>query len=227
MCSLCCVIFDLVIHYATKKPCCDNVALVQSIHKIGSMEANTHRENNVLKEILKASLIALIIVIPIRVYIAQPYIVSGASMDPTFENGHYIIVDQISYRLDAPHRGDVVIFKYPKDPTKYFIKRIIGLPGETIVSNRGTVIIAESGTSTEGTVLPEPYIAPENQSLDSFKKTLNEGEYFVMGDNRNASSDSRVWGALPEGFIVGRAFVRVLPVTDIGFFPGEFVFQGF
>ena len=96
------------------------------------------KDQNFFKEILKASLIALIIVVPVRFFVAQPYIVAGASMDTTFENGHYIIVDQLTYRFEEPQRGDVVVFKYPQDPSKYFIKRIIGLPGEAVVISQVT-----------------------------------------------------------------------------------------
>ena len=183
------------------------------------------KEQNFFKEILKASIIALIIVIPIRIFVAQPYIVAGSSMYPTFKDGHYIIVDELSYRFNPPKRGDVIIFRYPKDPSKFFIKRVIGLPGETVVINKGEVLIAPTATSTVGVVLPEPYVSPEDRSYDSMKRTLEDDEYFVMGDNRNASSDSRIWGPLPEKNIVGRAIFRVLPVGEIGVFPGAYAFH--
>ncbi|MBI3634530.1 MAG: signal peptidase I [Candidatus Yonathbacteria bacterium] len=130
-------------------------------------------------ETVRFIFIALIIVIPIRFFIAQPFIVSGASMDPTFTDGQYLIVDEISYRFNEPARGDVVIFKYPKDPQKYFIKRIIGLPGEKVVINEhGNVFIHQVGS--EGTVaLKEPYIHfPKNESAE---RELGADEYFVMG----------------------------------------------
>ena len=183
------------------------------------------KEQNFFKEILKASIIALIIVIPIRIFVAQPYIVAGSSMYPTFKDGHYIIVDELTYRFEPPKRGDVIIFRYPKDPSKFFIKRVIGLPGETVVINDGKVLIAPAATSTVGIVLPEPYVAPEDRSYDSMKRTLLANEYFVMGDNRNASSDSRIWGPLPEKNIVGRAILRVLPVGEMGVLPGAYAFH--
>jgi signal peptidase I len=185
------------------------------------------KDQNFFKEILKASLIALIIVIPVRFFVAQPYIVAGASMDTTFENGHYIIVDQLTYRFEEPQRGDVVVFKYPQDPSKYFIKRIIGLPGEAVVISQGQVLIGESATSTEGVVLPEPYVDEDRKTGESLKRVLEDDEYFVMGDNRAASSDSRVWGPLHERHIVGRAAIRILPITQIGLFPGEYIFEDF
>lgn len=189
------------------------------------MEPHQDKEQNFFKEILKASLIALIIVIPIRFFIAQPYIVSGASMDPTFADGHYIIVDQLSYRFEEPARGDVIIFRYPVDPSKFFIKRIVGLPGETVVLDEGQLIIADSPTSTEGYVLPEPYVDDLNKTDETQRRILESGEYFVLGDNRRASSDSRVWGPLSEDLIIGRAALRILPVTEIGTLPGAFIFN--
>lgn len=188
---------------------------------------DTQKEQNFFKEILKASLIALIIVVPVRFFIAQPYIVAGASMDTTFSDGHYIIVDQLTYRFEEPQRGDVIVFKYPKDPSKYFIKRIVGLPGESVVIDKGSVLIGENATSTEGVMLPEPYVDDERKTSESLKRILESDEYFVLGDNRAASSDSRVWGPLQERFIVGRAAIRILPVTSFGLFPGGFTFEDF
>jgi len=141
-------------------------------------------------EFLKFALIAIVIVLPIRMWVAQPFIVSGESMDPTFKDGNYLIVDEISYATREPQKNEVIIFRYPKDPSKYFIKRIIGLPGET-VEVAGTQII------------------------------LKEDEYYVLGDNRDRSLDSRVWGAVSKKNIIGRAYVRLLPITNINYLPGS------
>lgn len=171
-------------------------------------------------ELIRFTLIALIIVIPVRLFIAQPFIVSGTSMYPTFHNKDYLIVDEISYKINKPSRGDVVIFKYPKDTSKYFIKRIVGLPGETISIQSGKVLIKNT-ENMEGTELNEPYIT--NHSEDSMKeKVLSKDEYFVMGDNRTASSDSRYWGPLDKKFITGRALLRLYPFDDINVMPGKF-----
>lgn len=171
-------------------------------------------------ELIRFTLIALIIVIPIRFFIAQPFIVSGTSMFPTFHNKDYLIVDEISYKIGNPHRGDVVIFKYPKDTTKYFIKRIIGLPGETISIKAGKITIKNS-EHLDGIILDEPYV--ENHSEDSMgEKVLGTDEFFVMGDNRTASSDSRYWGVLPKKLMTGRALVRLFPFSDINVMPGKF-----
>lgn len=168
-------------------------------------------------ELIRFVLVAVFIVLPIRIFIAQPFIVSGSSMDPTFENGEYLIVDEISYRFEEPQRGDVIIFKYPNDPSKFFIKRIIGLPGETVTVSGSSVRI-KSTLHPDGVPLDEAYLS--HPTLGNVDVTLEDDEYFVMGDNRPASSDSRVWGPLDRDFIVGRALVRLLPVTKMNLFPG-------
>ncbi len=171
-------------------------------------------------ETIRFILIALAIVIPIRLYIAQPFIVSGASMDPTFANGQYLIVDEISYRVNDPVRGDVVIFKYPKNPKQYFIKRVIGLPGETLIINEeGKVFIKEVGAETLITI-SEPYV--KFTKSDAVELTLKADEYFMMGDNRAGSYDSRMWGAVNRDLIVGKALVRLFPVTTVDLLPGQF-----
>lgn len=172
-----------------------------------------------LDDIVKFALIALLVVVPIRVFIAQPFIVRGASMEPVFKNGEYLIVDQLSYRFNEPERGDVIILKYPKDPSIYFIKRIIGLPGET-VELQGTQIVIRTGIGEEPVVVDNSYIDPSRLRSEYGTYSLSESEYFVMGDNRNASSDSRVWGALPKEDIVGRAWMRLFPPNRIEWMPG-------
>jgi len=176
------------------------------------------KKENSIWELVKFALIAIAIVIPIRVFIAQPFIVSGLSMFPTFHNSDYLIVDQISYRFKKPQRGDVVIFKYPKDPSKYFIKRLIGLPNEEVILNGNTVKI-KNKEHPDGFILDEPYI--KNQSNNMMDVIIHDDEYFMMGDNRSASSDSRVWGVLPKRFITGRALIRLLPIKGIDLFPGK------
>jgi signal peptidase I len=171
-----------------------------------------------LVEILRFSFLALLIVIPIRLFIAQPFIVSGASMEETFQSGEYLIVDQISYRFRVPERGDVVIFRYPRDPSKYFIKRIIGVPGDTVVIE-GSIVRIFNEARPEGFALNEPYVKSMHPGL-SLTETLGPREYFVMGDNRDQSSDSRVWGPLDKERVVGRALVRLFPPRSFEFLPG-------
>jgi len=141
-------------------------------------------------EFIKFTFIAVLIVVPIRLWIAQPFIVNGASMEPTFEGGDYLIVDELSYHIRKPEKNEVIIFRYPLDPSKYFIKRVEGLPGEKITINDKEI-------------------------------TLEENNYYVLGDNRTASSDSRIWGPVKEDLIVGRALVRLWPFNKIGVLPGQ------
>lgn len=178
-----------------------------------------------MHEIVKFSLIALLVVLPIRLYVAQPFIVRGASMDPTFETGDYVIIDQLGYRFEDPKRGDVIVFHHPDNPSIFLIKRIIGLPGETIEVVGKEIIISNKTLGTSA-ILDQSYLSPDRLSNEFLQPTtLKRGEYFVMGDNRKQSSDSRVWGSLPYASIVGRAFVRLFPFYEIGFFPG-FVHTG-
>ncbi|MBX4215870.1 signal peptidase I [Candidatus Parcubacteria bacterium] len=170
-----------------------------------------------LRETIELVLLALLVVGPIRLFVVNPFIVSGSSMVPTFHNGEYLVVDQLSYRFENPHRGDVIIFRYPKDPSKFFIKRVIGLPGETVLLKQGAVTILREGK--DPMPLDESYI--RNRSNDSGTYKLGPTEYFVMGDNRISSSDSRVWGNLDHDYIVGRALLRLFPVTEASVFPGD------
>jgi len=140
-------------------------------------------------DFIKFIFIVAVIVVPIRFLVAQPFLVSGASKSPTYHDGDYLIVDEISYRVSDPKKDDVIIFRYPKNPKVFFIKRIIALPNEEIV-------------------------------LDGKEIKLKDNEYFVMGDNRGASSDSRIWGPVPKKLIVGRSIVRLWPFNKIGLFPG-------
>lgn len=174
-----------------------------------------------LSEIIRFSIIALIIVIPIRMFVAQPFIVSGASMVDTFQNGEYLIVDQLTYHFESPERGDVIIFRYPRDPSKFFIKRVIGIPGDT-VKIQGTTVTITNENYPGGLVLDEPYIEDMQPSGD-LTEILGDREYFVMGDNRNQSSDSRVWGVLQEQNIIGRALLRLFPFSEADLFPGAYV----
>lgn len=173
---------------------------------------------NFFVELLKFALIAVIIVVPVRLFVAQPFIVSGESMSPTFETGQYLIVDELSYHFSQPQRGDVIIFRYPRNPSEFFIKRIVGLPGETVNITDSAISVVEQGGAH--LALSEPYIANKgNGGPESI--TLKSDQYFVMGDNRPDSSDSRYWGPLPRQNIIGRAFLRLLPLSQAGFFPGS------
>ena len=164
-------------------------------------------------EIAKIVIIALLIVVPIRYFIFQPFFVRGQSMEPNFHNGDYLIIDEISYRFGEPQRGEVVVFKCPDNPSQRYIKRIVGLPGERIEIEAGQVLIYQNGTNQ---VLDESGYLPEFlQTLGNIEISLDQDEYFVLGDNRSLSSDSRRWGSLPEENIIGRVILRAWPIDAL------------
>lgn len=186
-----------------------------------SNHSNEKQKNeSFVGEVIRFSLIALLIVLPIRIFIAQPFIVSGASMEMTFSTGEYLIVDQVTYHFEEPDRGDVVVFRYPRDPSKFFIKRVIGLPGDTVTVS-GLSVIIKNDAYPDGVRLLEPYIL-DMSPQSPIEETMGPGEYFVMGDNRNASSDSRTWGVLKQDNIIGRAYLRLFPISEFGVLPGEY-----
>lgn len=158
----------------------------------------------------KLFLLALAIVIPIRVLLFQPFVVSGASMDPNFHNADYLIIDELSYRLREPERQEVIVFKYPNNPSLKYIKRVIGLPGEKVEIVNGQVFITSGNKTFQ---LEEPYLSEETKQTwinnNNFSVELGQNEYFVMGDNRNFSSDSRIWGPVPKKNIVGKVFIKL------------------
>jgi signal peptidase I len=153
----------------------------------------------------------------IQAFIIRPFIVSGNSMDPVIKDREYLIIDEVSYRLREPERGEVVVFRAPPEPTKFYIKRIIGLPGETVHIKDGVVTIINTA-HPNGFTLDEPYLT--HHFKDDVSATVPADTYFVMGDNRSESYDSRGWGPLPEQEIRGRALVRLLPLTRIDYLPG-------
>lgn len=166
-----------------------------------------------LWEIGKIALVALLLVAGFRLFVFQPFLVRGASMEPSFHNWDYLLVDEISYRFRSPERGEVIVFKFPNDPSQRYIKRIIGLPGETVQVQDGQVAIFRGG---ERVPLDEKSYT-SSDTPGSIQITLPENEYFVMGDNRNYSSDSRNWGTLPGDLIIGRVFVRVFPLSAFAY----------
>ncbi len=174
------------------------------------MEQTTPKQS-LAWETIKIIVISIAIIFPIRYYIVQPFFVRGASMESTLMNGDYLLVDEISYRFNDPQRGDMIVFHYPPDPSDFYIKRIIGLPGETVEIRNNKVTIYNG----EGKVLGESYLSEFQQTLGDLVMRLKDNEYFVMGDNRLQSSDSRRWGALERKYIVGRAFVRLWPFNSI------------
>ncbi len=168
---------------------------------------------------IKIIVISLIIIIGIRSFVMQPFFVNGQSMEPNFYDGDYLIVNEIGYRFDDPKRGDVVIFHYPNDPRQFFIKRIIGLPGEKI-EIRDNKITIYNKERPDGFTLNELYIPKNIVMSKSHSQELKNDEYYVLGDNRIASSDSRVWGVLERRHIVGKAWIRAWPFGAFSVFEG-------
>ena len=170
-----------------------------------------------LVEVFKFALIIIFVIIPFRIFVAQPYIVSGESMSPTFADGDYLIVDQLTYRLRDPHRGDVIILHPPHTEGTYFTKRVIGLPGETVSINQGNVTIIKADGTKEP--LNETYIKLPKYETANF--SVPQDSYFVMGDNRAGSYDSRAWGVLERDKVAGRPFLRLFPLKSLDIWPGE------
>jgi signal peptidase I len=169
-------------------------------------------------ETIRIFIISLIVIFVVRSFIIQPFFVKGASMQPNFSDGDYLVVDEIGYRVGEPKRGDVIVFRYPNDPSEYFIKRVIGLPGESLEIKDNTITIFNE-EKPGGFVLDESaYLPKANVTTGSYTVDLKENEYYVLGDNRTASSDSRRWGALEENYIVGKAWVRAWPFDDFTIF---------
>lgn len=183
------------------------------------MESNNQKRGlkNDVFDLVRFTLITLAVVIPIRIFIAQPFIVNGESMLPNLHNGDYLIIDEVSYHKHDPERGDVIVFKFPTNLKRFLIKRVIGLPGETISIQGSTITI----TKPDGEIiqLEEDYLNGDFSSHGEWN--LADDEFFVLGDNRSASSDSRTWGVLRRHLIVGKTFLRLFPLSKISFHPAE------
>lgn len=187
-----------------------------------------------LWEVAKVFFWALVIIVPIRVFLLQPFFVQGASMEPGFKDGDYLIINELGFKetmvgfKDAElftvesfrefERGDVAVFRYPRNPQQFFIKRIIGLPGEEVRIESGKVIVINE-RNPQGFVLDErAYLPAGTVTSGSVSRKLGEDEYFVLGDNRGASHDSRAWGALPKNDVIGKVLVRAWPVSKASIF---------
>lgn len=186
----------------------------------GNTSPETQKKNS-QGSLLGYTVVALGLALFIRFFVAAPYVVSGASMDPGFEDWHYLIIDRISYDIGDPQRGDVIVFDLPQEGGRSLIKRVIGIPGETVILNGQSVTIVNE-KHPKGFTLEEPYLDPKNlEGSNDMRVTLGEDEYFVLGDNRRVSADSRIWGTLARENIVGRALIRLYPLDQISLLPGE------
>ncbi len=170
-------------------------------------------------ETVKVAVIALVIILPVRYFVMKPFYVNGASMEPNYFDHEYLIIDEISYRFNSPARGEVVVFHYPMDPSQYFIKRIIGLPGDKVTVKDGRVLVYNQA-QPEGAVLDEPYLTTGMETVGSADATLGANEYFVLGDNRRASLDSRRFGPIKKENIIGRTWLRGWPIDRAGVLEG-------
>ncbi|TAL51386.1 signal peptidase I [Patescibacteria group bacterium] len=168
-----------------------------------------------LFEVIQIVIISSAIIIPIRYFLIQPFYVKGASMEPNFYDHEYLIIDELTYRFRDPYRGEIVVFRYPRDPSQYFIKRVVGLPGETVEVTGGNVIIYNT-QHPNGIVVEETYLA--ESTTGKVRVTLGEDEYYVLGDNRDSSLDSRSFGPITRDDVIGRVWVRGLPISRIGTF---------
>lgn len=169
-------------------------------------------------DLLKVVVVSLLIILPVRYWLIQPFYVKGASMEPTFYDHEYLIINEIVYQVGTPHRGDVIVFKYPKDPSQYFIKRVIGLPGERVEVADNHVYIYPANSSTKFILDESPYLASTVNTVGNNTWTLGANEYFVVGDNRNFSLDSRSFGPVDKDLIIGKVWVRGWPVWRAGVF---------
>jgi signal peptidase I len=166
-----------------------------------------------LLEVFQIAIVAVILIVVIRFFIIKPFVVQGGSMEPNFFNDEYLIIDEVTYRFRDIKRGEIVVFNPPIQENQYYIKRIIALPGETFELVDGRITIYNE-SNPNGFLLKEPYIDEFTQGQD--RVTLGENEYYLMGDNRDASLDSRNFGPVKRGSIVGRVWLRGLPIDRIG-----------
>lgn len=164
-------------------------------------------------ETIEVALIAVIAVFVIRTFLVQPFLVNGASMEPNFSSGDYLLIDEITYRLREPSRGEVVVFHYPGNESTYYIKRIIGLPGERLIFKNGKVTVVDK-ENPDGFALDENYL-PKGLGTSGGEVSLKNNEYFVLGDNRSYSFDSRSWGSLNKSELVGLVRLRLWPINKV------------
>ena len=191
----------------------DNQIITQTDDEGGE---KTPSVGSFLWELARIVIIAFVLMIGFRYFVAEPFIVSGSSMVPNFQNRQYLVINKLTYRFDEPQRGDVIVFKYPKDTSQYFIKRIVGLPGESVKIQNGKIYVFNND-HPDGAPLEEPYLSNQDITFGKEEEVkLGSDEFYVVGDNRLASSDSRVWGILPRSNIVGTAWLRVFPLDTFG-----------
>lgn len=169
-------------------------------------------------EFVRVLVIALAIILPVRYFLIQPFYVKGASMEPNFYDHEYLVIDELSYRFREPGRGDIVVFRYPKNPSQFFIKRVIGLPGETVTISKGQVKVSDPAHPGGVIVDESDYIPATMNTFGERQVTLGPDEYYLLGDNREQSLDSRIFGPVKRSAIVGRVWLRGWPLDKLGAF---------
>ncbi len=169
-------------------------------------------------ETAKTLIICLAIVLPIRFFLIQPFYVIGASMEPNFHDHEYLIIDELSYRIRDPQRGEIVVFKYPLDTKQFFIKRIIALPGERIKISDGIIKIYNQKYPQGKAIKESAYLDEKVKTSKQVDVTLGGDEFFVLGDNRNFSLDSTNFGSVKRKLIIGRTMLRGWPFNRISYF---------
>lgn len=167
-----------------------------------------------LGELIRVVVISLAIILPVRYFLVQPFYVKGASMEPSFYDREYLVIDELSYRLRDPERGEIIVFRYPNDPRQFFIKRVIGLPGETVQFDNGKIII-KNAEHPKGFALQEQYLDPALLTTGGQEVALGRDKYYLLGDNRTSSLDSRYFGALTRSYIIGRVWIRGWPLDRV------------
>lgn len=173
-----------------------------------------HSKKSTIREIVESLLIALILALLIRTFIFQPFWIPTGSMDPTLKVQDHIIVNKFGYHFWEPQQGDIVVFKYPLDPERDFVKRLIGKSGEKVEIRNSKVYI-------NGQVMPENYLPQGLRFQDFGPVIVPENSYLMLGDNRNNSEDSRVWGPLPKDLVIGKAVLVYWPIDRIGLLRGK------
>jgi signal peptidase I len=189
--------------------------------EIGMQTRSSGRRWRAGVAIIKMATLVLCIVMLVRYFLAQPFIVSGASMEPAFMPGEYLAIDRLTYRFHEPRRGDVVVFRYPLDPSLYFIKRIVGLPGETVLIDHDAITVFDERQAVVWSHAAGTAPIVEADTPDGeYHTTLAGDEYFVLGDNYDQSDDSRKWGPLQKEFLIGRPMLRLWPLGALAWHPG-------
>jgi signal peptidase I len=212
--------------------------MTQKVNKDVKVSLSENSQNTVYQgvgsfilEIIKIVFLAFIIIIPIRIFLFQPFFVQGASMEPNFENNQYLIVNELGYKKTTLgvgsynwlqinpfrkiERQKVIVFRYPLNPQKFFIKRVIGLPGEKVKIENGKVTIFNKEHPNGFFLDEKAYLPMGVKTLGDMTITLKNNQYFVMGDNRMFSSDSRSWGPVPASDVIGRVELRAWPLNKI------------